>query len=59
MLEKLKQEVYKANLELPQRGLIKYTWGNVSGFDEETGLFVIKPSGVDYDEMRPEDMVVC
>ena len=59
MLEKLKQEVYKANLELPQRGLIKYTCGNVSGLDEETGLFVIKPSGVDYDEMRPEDMVVC
>lgn len=40
MLEKLKQEVYKANLELPQRGLIKYTWGNVSGFDEEQGCLL-------------------
>ncbi|MDH9161625.1 L-ribulose-5-phosphate 4-epimerase AraD [Staphylococcus succinus] len=59
MLEKLKQEVYQANLELPQRGLIKYTWGNVSGFDEATQLFVIKPSGVDYDEMSADDMVVC
>ena len=59
MLEKLKQEVYKANLELPERGLIKYTWGNVSGFDPETQLFVIKPSGVDYAQMKPEDMVVC
>ncbi|MGW7798632.1 L-ribulose-5-phosphate 4-epimerase [Staphylococcus xylosus] len=59
MLEALKSEVYKANLELPNRGLIKYTWGNVSAFDSESQLFVIKPSGVDYDEMRPEDMVVC
>jgi len=59
MLEKLKQEVYQANLELPQRGLIKYTWGNVSRFDEATQLFVIKPSGVDYDEMSANDMVVC
>ncbi|MCY1039499.1 L-ribulose-5-phosphate 4-epimerase [Staphylococcus nepalensis] len=59
MLETLKSEVYKANLELPQRGLIKYTWGNVSAFDKASQLFVIKPSGVNYDEMEPEDMVVC
>lgn len=59
MLEQLKQEVYKANLELPQRGLIKYTWGNASAFDPEQQLFVIKPSGVDYDNMSINDMVVC
>ncbi len=58
MLEKLKQEVYKANIELPRRGLVTYTWGNVSGIDRERGLFVIKPSGVDYDALRPEDLVV-
>lgn len=58
MLEKLKQQVYDANMELPKRGLITYTWGNVSGIDREAGLFVIKPSGVDYDELKPEDMVV-
>ena len=58
MLEELKQKVYDANMELPQRGLITYTWGNVSGIDREAGLFVIKPSGVDYDELKPEDMVV-
>ena len=58
MLEKLKQEVYEANMELPRRGLITYTWGNVSGRDRETGYFVIKPSGVEYDELKPEDMVV-
>ena len=49
MLEQLKKEVYEANMELPKRGLITYTWGNVSGIDRESGLFVIKPSGVDYD----------
>ena len=59
MLEQLKQEVYEANMELPRRGLITYTWGNVSGRDAETGYFVIKPSGVDYDSMTWEDMVVC
>lgn len=59
MLEQLKAEVYQANLELPKRGLIKYTWGNVSAFDTETQLFVIKPSGVDYATMQPADMVVC
>lgn len=58
MLEALKQQVYEANMELPKRGLITYTWGNVSGIDREAGLFVIKPSGVDYDELQPEDMVV-
>ena len=58
MLEALKQQVYEANMELPKRGLITYTWGNVSGIDRESGLFVIKPSGVDYDKLSPEDMVV-
>ena len=58
MLEELKQEVYEANMELPRRGLVTYTWGNVSGIDRERGLFVIKPSGVEYDELRPEDLVV-
>ena len=58
MLEELKKEVYEANMELPRRGLITYTWGNVSGIDRERGLFVIKPSGVDYGQLRPEDMVV-
>lgn len=58
MLEQLKKDVYEANMELPRRGLITYTWGNVSGRDKESGLFVIKPSGVDYDKLTPEDMVV-
>jgi L-ribulose-5-phosphate 4-epimerase len=58
MLEELKRQVYEANMELPKRGLVTYTWGNVSGMDRETGFFVIKPSGVDYDKLRPEDMVV-
>ena len=58
MLEQLKKEVYEANMELPRRGLITYTWGNVSGRDAETGYFVIKPSGVDYDKLTPDDMVV-
>ena len=58
MLEELKQKVYEANMELPRRGLVTYTWGNVSGIDRETGLFVIKPSGVEYDELKPEDLVV-
>lgn len=59
MLEQLKEEVFRANLELPKQGLIKYTWGNVSGIDREKGLFVIKPSGVDYETLKPSDMVVC
>lgn len=58
MLEALKQQVYEANMELPRRGLITYTWGNVSGIDRDSGYLVIKPSGVDYDDLRPEDMVV-
>lgn len=58
MLEELKKEVYEANLELPKQGLIKYTWGNVSGFDPDSKLFVIKPSGIEYEEMQPSDMVV-
>lgn len=58
MLEKLKQEIYEANMELPKRGLVTFTWGNVSGLDKESGLFVIKPSGVEYEVMKPEDMVV-
>ena len=58
MLEELKKQVYEANMELPRRGLITYTWGNVSGIDREKGLVIIKPSGVDYDGMHPEDMVV-
>lgn len=58
MLENLKEEVYYANIELPRQGLVKYTWGNVSGFDEETQLFVIKPSGVDYEKLKPKDMIV-
>ncbi|NLL73867.1 MAG: L-ribulose-5-phosphate 4-epimerase [Clostridiales bacterium] len=58
MLDKLKKEVYEANMELPKRGLVTYTWGNVSGVCRERELFVIKPSGVSYDELKPEDMVV-
>ena len=58
MLEELKEKVYLANMELPKRNLVTYTWGNVSGIDRESGLFVIKPSGVDYDILKPSDMVV-
>lgn len=58
MLEQLKKEVYEANMLLPHYGLVTFTWGNVSGIDREKGLFVIKPSGVDYDKLRPEDMIV-
>ena len=58
MLEKLKEEVCRANLDLVAKGVVIYTWGNVSGIDRESGLVVIKPSGVDYDGMSPEDMVV-
>ncbi len=58
MLEQLKQEVLKANLELPKKGLVTYTWGNVSGIDRESGLIVIKPSGVPYNELKLEYMVV-
>ena len=58
MLEELKQQVLEANLLLPRHGLVTFTWGNVSGVDRERGLVVIKPSGVSYEEMRAEDMVV-
>ncbi len=58
MLEKLKEEVYKANIELPAKGLVLFTWGNVSAIDKEKNLVVIKPSGVEYDKLKPEDMVV-
>lgn len=58
MLEDLKQKVLEANLLLPKYGLVVFTWGNVSGIDRENGLVVIKPSGVDYDIMKAEDMVV-
>lgn len=58
MLEQLKKEVYEANMLLPKYNLVTFTWGNVSGIDRESGLFVIKPSGVDYDKLTPEDMVV-
>lgn len=58
MLEELKKAVYEANMDLPKYGLVTFTWGNVSGIDREKGLFVIKPSGVDYDKLTPDDMVV-
>ncbi|WP_010495676.1 L-ribulose-5-phosphate 4-epimerase [Ligilactobacillus acidipiscis] len=58
MLEELKQEVYKANMQLPKLDLVTFTWGNVSGIDRDKGLFVIKPSGVDYDKLTSDDMVV-
>ena len=58
MLEELKQQVLEANLLLPKHGLVTFTWGNVSGIDREKGLVVIKPSGVEYDGMTAEDMVV-
>ncbi|WP_262316181.1 L-ribulose-5-phosphate 4-epimerase [Lacticaseibacillus parakribbianus] len=58
MLEQLKQDVYDANMQLPKLGLVTFTWGNVSGIDRDAGLFVIKPSGVAYDELTPADMVV-
>ena len=58
MLEDLKEQVCRANLLLPKHGLVTFTWGNVSGVDREKGLMVIKPSGVEYDGMTPDDMVV-
>ncbi|MBD2847848.1 L-ribulose-5-phosphate 4-epimerase [Paenibacillus sp. IB182496] len=57
-MESLKQEVWKANMALPEHGLVTFTWGNVSGVDRESGYVVIKPSGVPYEELRPEQMVV-
>ena len=58
MLEELRKQVYCANMELPRRNLVTFTWGNVSGIDRETGLLVIKPSGVEYEELTPEKLVV-
>ncbi|MCK5469734.1 MAG: L-ribulose-5-phosphate 4-epimerase AraD, partial [Cyclobacteriaceae bacterium] len=58
MLKKLKKKVCRANLELVKHGLVIFTWGNVSAIDREKGLVVIKPSGVSYNNMKPEDMVV-
>ncbi|HMB24196.1 MAG TPA: L-ribulose-5-phosphate 4-epimerase [Anaerolineales bacterium] len=58
MLEQLKEQVFRANLLLPKHGLVVFTWGNVSGIEREQGFIVIKPSGVSYEEMKAEDMVV-
>lgn len=58
MLERLREEVYEANIEIVRRGLVLYTFGNVSGIDRSQGLVVIKPSGVDYDRLTPGEMVV-
>lgn len=58
MLEELKKRVYEANMLLPKYGLVTFTWGNVSEIDRETGYFAIKPSGVDYEKLTPEDMVI-
>ena len=58
MLEYLRQQVYEANMELPRHGLVTYTWGNVSAIDHEKGLIVIKPSGVDYNELAPDNLVI-
>lgn len=59
MLQELKQQTLEANLDLVRRGLVLYTFGNASGIERGSGLVVIKPSGVDYDQLRPEHMVVC
>ena len=58
MLEELKKAVYEANMLLPKHNLVTFTWGNVSQIDRETGYFAIKPSGVDYDKLTPDDMVI-
>ena len=58
MLEELRNEVYRANMELPERGLVVYTWGNVSGIDRDKGFVVIKPSGVEYEDLTPENLVI-
>ncbi|WP_034992326.1 L-ribulose-5-phosphate 4-epimerase [Liquorilactobacillus vini] len=58
MLEDLKRQVYEANMQLPRLGLVNFTWGNVSGIDRGKGLFVIKPSGVPYEKLKPSDLVV-
>ena len=58
MLKELRDEVYEANMDLPKHGLVVFTWGNASGLDRERGLFVIKPSGVSYEELSPENLVI-
>lgn len=58
LLADLRKRVYLANMELQQKGLVKFTWGNVSGIDRDKGLVVIKPSGVKYEELSPENMVI-
>jgi L-ribulose-5-phosphate 4-epimerase len=58
MLEQLKQTVFEANMMLPQYGLVTFTWGNVSAVDREKGLVVIKPSGIEYDQLKSSDMVI-
>ncbi len=58
MLEELKERVCRANLKLPEYGLVTFTWGNVSEIDRQSGIFAIKPSGVDYDKLTPEDIVL-
>ena len=58
MLKELREAVYRANMDLPERGLVTYTWGNVSGIDREKGLMVIKPSGVEYENLTPDNMVI-
>ncbi|MBE9510654.1 MAG: class II aldolase/adducin family protein, partial [Bacteroidetes bacterium] len=58
MLENLKKSVYKANIDLVKHELVNFTWGNVSAFDREKKLMVIKPSGISYKEMKPDQMVV-
>ena len=57
-MQKLKQQVFEANMDLPRYGLVTFTWGNVSAVDRESGMMIIKPSGVEYDVMTAEDMVV-
>lgn len=59
MLKELREKVYEANMDLPKHGLVVFTWGNASELDRERGLFVIKPSGVDYDQLKPEQLVIC
>ena len=59
MLKELREKVYEANMDLPRHGLVVFTWGNASELDVASGLYVIKPSGVDYDKLSPESMVVC
>ncbi len=58
MLKDLREKVYCANMELPKKGLVVYTWGNVSGIDRDKGLIVIKPSGVEYEDLTPENLVI-